>query len=848
MAGLAATLNASDAIEALAGALAPRGPEGAVCHLDGPSGVHLTIAVRAVLPSIARVVAAQPPQPPQAAQPAQSAQPAQPPPLREPAHVMSGAPTSTTDARWSDRRDSPRHERRRGQPGGQGVGRPTNPDPVTNDRATTDRADRATGDRAAGDRATDERATNDRYSDRPRNGVQNQRQAAPVAPTAPVIAAIAVDGVASMSDLDAGYAADGPRGLLRGVDPYATILADAERGALVLARNGTAPGLYYAWHGNGWLVASEPAALLAAGVPARPDSEVIGRFIRTGATDDTGQTFIATIAQVRPDEVVVLNQDGAHPYRAESEPHPPSLASALQEAVGQGRLAVLLRPGTVGAAVLGAALAQPGRLHPLPVHTAAFPDLDPPASHTPAVLVPLPHGTVRHTPRTFDVSTLDLDAFLREVGEPVPDLDLYLLWAVARDAGSGIDVVVDSGSGHPGAVARLNDRLTSRYGVSVRCPLREATGDVAHEDLAAIIGRTLPPPVARYATRDSARPATAAEIVLRLRDEVGAALTAARPWTDPAASVEVLRRLAAGEPVDAAPLLRAYLVERWLSTLTEVTGVTDTGSAAAPEPGPAETPPPREPVGLGEVAPAGSLWLRWPIRTEAIGPGAQLPSALAWYLGTTLTELRSRRRYAEALRGPWFAVVSAKVLAVAQRRVSPLWNVQHGQTARLLARVAGPRLPLLREPWSAQVALDEVGAARLLAAVTAARLGLSGLVERLLPDGAPVFLPRAEAMPPADSAVVRAPVDADGTAEALVAALRYSLPSAVFQTLAGCAVVRADETGSRVLGYGPGPFTDAVPFPADLVARACADNPAGQGREQTPLLLILEAPVPKGRR
>ena len=48
---------------------------------------------------------------------------------------------------------------------------------------------------------------------------------------------------------------------------------------------------------------------------------------------------------------------------------------------------------------------------------------------------------------------------------------------------------------------------------------------------------------------------------------MAAALARPRPWSDRTASVDALRRLTAGEPVDAEPLLRAYLVERWLAAL-----------------------------------------------------------------------------------------------------------------------------------------------------------------------------------------------------------------------------------------------------------------------------------------
>ncbi len=721
MAGIAATLNVPDAVESLAVALAARGSDGAVCRVDGAAGTRLDVVVRAVIPSIARVVGT------------------------------------------------------------------------------------ATG------------------SD-----------------ITPVVAAIAVDGVVSMTELDAAYATAGPAGLLHGRDPYAVVIADAERDALVLGRNGASAGLYYARLRGGWVVASEPGALLSAGVRTRPEPDVVARFVATGACDGAPATFLDGIAQVRPDEVVVLDAKGvADRHQATPDQRRPAVSSALERAIGNGRLAVLLRPGQAGAAVLGAALARPDRPHPMTVHTAVFADLAAPASHTPAVLVPLPHGTIRHAPHEFNLSTLDLDGFLREMGEPVGDLDLYLLWAVARDIAGGVDVLVDSGTGRPDGVARVNDRITARYGVSVRCPLRESAGVADDDDLAALLNRTLPPAVVRYASRDSARSATAAEIVLRMRDEVAAALAVPRPWAMAVSSVESLRRLAAGEAVDAEPLLRAYLVERWLGTLELDPGTNALSAEAGGEP--------PEPVSLGDLASERADWQRWPVRTQVIEPGSHISPTIAWYAEAALAELRSQRAYREALRGPWLAVLAAKPVAVAQQRVSPLWSVQPGRMARLSARLIGRRLPLLAEAWTMQAAIDELGPLLAVRVVLAALFGWQHRLDRLLPDGPPVFAPRPDAVAPADSAVVLTPLDAEAAASTLVVALRYALPAEVFDTLAGCAVVRADRTSARVLGFAPGPFADAIPRAEELVERACADNPAGQGRELTPLVLLFEAPTP-GRR
>jgi hypothetical protein len=740
MAGLAAALNVTEAIEALGEALGSRGADGALCRVAGAEGARLEICVRAVMPSVARVV-------------------------------------------------------------------------------------------GAGDT---------------------------------VVAALAVDGVASVTELDAHYAVSGPRGLLQGHDPYAVVLADGESEALVLARKGDGPGLYYAWHQGGWLVASEPMALIAAGVPANADVGTVRRFISDGVCDDGAASFFEGIARVRPDQSVVLAADGrvaTHTITPPDEPPPDVTAD------GDGRVAVLLAPGLPGAAVLGAALVRADAPKPLAVHTITWPRFGGAAGRTPGVLVPLPQGMVQVKEHRFDPSTLDWDDFLRDLGEPVADLDMYCAWSVARGLDGGMDTLLDSSRGPGYGWARLGDRLRARYGVAVECPLRaaEAEGIVGDATLMSIASRGLLPPIVKYAVQDEAEPVPLRQVVLALREPVAAALATARPWADETDAVDRLRRLIAGERVDPAPLLRTYVVERWLRLYGIDPGARPTPAIgrAAVRPGTApktppepSTPPPkrsaapsvetRSPARRAPKMPAdmehgGTTWMRVPVRTEVFGPDDLIAPKVAWYASTALSELRALRRYdgAEA----WFAVLSAKPLAVSQRRATPLWEITPSAAARTLSRLAdGP----LNETWTMQVALEEGGGARVVSAVLAEAVGLRGLAHRLMPPAAAYLSsPRPDAVAPADGAVVRPPFLADEAASSLRDALRYALPARSAAALAGCAIVAADDRGSRVLGYAPGPKDGAVPGALQLVAELCADNPAGQGNQRTPLVLLVPAAPPK---
>jgi asparagine synthase (glutamine-hydrolysing) len=130
-----------------------------------------------------------------------------------------------------------------------------------------------------------------------------------------------------------------------------------------------------------------------------------------------------------------------------------------------------------------------------------------------------------------------------------------------------------------------------------------------------------------------------------------------------------------------------------------------------------------------------------------------------------------------------------------------------------------------------RVAINHSGLGPMLGAV---------LFGRSLPAEAAVYPPRIGAVTPADAAVVRPPWQPDDVASSLVAALRLALARDHWRTLAGVAIVSADDAGCRVLGFAPGPVADAAPHPRTLVSLALADNPAGQGAQRTPIVIVAQ--------
>src|SRR5262249_60689346 len=78
-----------------------------------------------------------------------------------------------------------------------------------------------------------------------------------------------------------------------------------------------------------------------------------------------------------------------------------------------------------------------------------------------------------------------------------------------------------------------------------------------------------------------------------------------------------------------------------------------------------------------------------------------------------------------------------------------------------LPGVAPRRLPLPAGAGTLPVGIAGVGPFGMVQVVWGALRGRRGRLDQLLPDGFPVFAPRPEAVPPADSAVIHNPLEPD---------------------------------------------------------------------------------------
>ncbi len=227
-----------------------------------------------------------------------------------------------------------------------------------------------------------------------------------------------------------------------------------------------------------------------------------------------------------------------------------------------------------------------------------------------------------------------------------------------------------------------------------------------------------------------------------------------------------------------------------------------------------------------------TVWARVPVRTPRVEPGDDLEEVLTEALvGACGGRL--------GLRAGDVVAISEKAVAISQGRSFPVSSVSAGFLARRLSRYV-KRSPAgigLGIPETMQLAIDEVGPKRILAASVAgaaARLvGVSGTFYRVAgPAVRAIDGPTAGTLPPYDTHAKLAPADPDGVAATL--SKRFSEHAG---GIVEVAIVDANDRGVNVLGTSVVALAAAGRL-SELVAWLFGDNPLGQGAEQTPVALL----------
>jgi hypothetical protein len=218
----------------------------------------------------------------------------------------------------------------------------------------------------------------------------------------------------------------------------------------------------------------------------------------------------------------------------------------------------------------------------------------------------------------------------------------------------------------------------------------------------------------------------------------------------------------------------------------------------------------------------GSVYARHPVRTHLVTASDDAAAVV--------------RRYATPLADDVaFVAVSERMVAITQGRSHRMVDIHPGRLARFLVRfVTRPGYGIgLGTPETMQLAIDEVGAPRILLAAVVSGLtkplGVHGLFYRIAgPQAAAIDGPTSYTIAPYNQSATLGPRDPDGAARRIADAIGRPV-----------AVIDANDAGVNVLGASPG--VDSA-----LVRRLFADNPLGQASEQTPACIVRRVPWPAG--
>lgn len=234
---------------------------------------------------------------------------------------------------------------------------------------------------------------------------------------------------------------------------------------------------------------------------------------------------------------------------------------------------------------------------------------------------------------------------------------------------------------------------------------------------------------------------------------------------------------------------------------------------------------------LAMVGGDGACYLRLPTRTRNVWPSDSLASVLDDGLADMGLEF---------FPGD-VVVVAEKIVAISQGRCVAVDQVKVGLVAKILSLFV-TRTPAgisLRLPAAFQVAIQDVGLTRILAATAAAALtrplGIRGAFYRVAGwKVAAIDSPDADALPPSDTHIKLAPLAPQATAKRLADHL-----SARAATRIEVAIVDVNDIGAEVLGGSAG-------VDHQLVVSVLRDNPLGQDTQQTPIGIIRRVAVAAG--
>ncbi|TQM64076.1 asparagine synthase-related protein [Humibacillus xanthopallidus] len=314
---------------------------------------------------------------------------------------------------------------------------------------------------------------------------------------------------------------------------------------------------------------------------------------------------------------------------------------------------------------------------------------------------------------------------------------------------------------------------------------------------------------------------------------------AERPYVDQSAVLHAFEGWIKGtNSIDSMTVWRMLNLELWLQEFF------DEHDPAADEPERVKTdyePNARKQLDL--TLDSGTVVRRYPLRTDLYAREDDLEAKTLGYIERFFAGLpEAGADHAAATTGQWFFFISEKIVAITQGRSFFIWDIKVGRPARVLSRYV-TRTPAgigLGSPFTMQLAIEEAGLPRVLYASAGGfvgkLVGKRGLFYDLVGgDIRAIDGPTEYSVYPANVSAKLGPKDPDDVAARLSAAIRERVPEAYRETFGGTVVMDANDIGRNVLGKD-------APGPKERYGAMFADNPLGQGSEQTPMAIVFEKP------
>ena len=218
----------------------------------------------------------------------------------------------------------------------------------------------------------------------------------------------------------------------------------------------------------------------------------------------------------------------------------------------------------------------------------------------------------------------------------------------------------------------------------------------------------------------------------------------------------------------------------------------------------------------------GAVYARHPVRTHLVTDADDALEVVRRYVSPLPAETQ-------------LVAVSERMVAITEGRSYPMTSIRPGRLARFLVRyVTRPGYGIgLGTAETMQLAIDEVGAARILLAAAVSGLtkpfGVHGLFYRIAGrQAAAIDGPTSYTIAPYNQAATLGPKDPQRAARTISEGIG-----------APVAVIDANDAGCNVLGLSAG-------LERRFVERLFADNPLGQAGEQTPICVVHRISWPAG--